>query len=197
MTTIVVVRKNGYAAVAADTLTKWGSTKESAEFITNHRKILRVGTSLLAVSGPSAGHLALGDFFTRRSRRRAGVPRLESVAAIYRLWQELHSALREDYFLRPNEEDNDAFESSRISVLIANAGGIFGVDALRTVQQYRRFYAYGRGNEYAMGAMYAVYDRPDFDADAIARYGVEVAAQFDDGTGLPIDSEVVKLRRGV
>jgi len=33
MTTIAVVRKNGYAAIAADTLTKWGSGKESAAYI--------------------------------------------------------------------------------------------------------------------------------------------------------------------
>ena len=51
MTTVAVVRKQGVAAVAADTLTKWGSAKESALYIANHEKILKVGESLIAVTG--------------------------------------------------------------------------------------------------------------------------------------------------
>ena len=42
MTSIVVVKKNGYATIAADTLTKWGSGKESAEYINNNTKILNI-----------------------------------------------------------------------------------------------------------------------------------------------------------
>ncbi len=43
MTTVAVVRKEGVAAIAADTLTKWGSAKESAVYIANHEKILQRG----------------------------------------------------------------------------------------------------------------------------------------------------------
>ena len=42
MTTVAVVRKNGVAAIAADTLTKWGPVKESATYVVNHEKILHV-----------------------------------------------------------------------------------------------------------------------------------------------------------
>ena len=38
MTTIAVVRKSGYAAIAADTLTKWGTGKESAAYVANNTK---------------------------------------------------------------------------------------------------------------------------------------------------------------
>jgi hypothetical protein len=41
MTTIVAVKKNGYATIAADTLSLWGNMKESAEHIVNHEKILK------------------------------------------------------------------------------------------------------------------------------------------------------------
>jgi hypothetical protein len=51
MTTIAVVRKNGCAAIAADTMTKWGSGKETAAYIVNHQKIFRVGDSYLGVTG--------------------------------------------------------------------------------------------------------------------------------------------------
>ena len=42
MTTIAVAGKNGYVAMAADTMTKWGSAKESAGYIANHTKTIRV-----------------------------------------------------------------------------------------------------------------------------------------------------------
>ena len=70
--------------------------------------------------------------------------------------------------------------------LIANPHGIFGVAAHRTVQEFSRFYAYGSGSDYALGAMYFAYGNPKLDAEQIARHGIEAAAEFDDGTGLPI-----------
>ncbi|HTE16485.1 MAG TPA: hypothetical protein VK642_15545 [Burkholderiales bacterium] len=38
MTTIAVVRKDGYVAIAADTMTKWGTGKETAEYVVNNHK---------------------------------------------------------------------------------------------------------------------------------------------------------------
>ena len=67
MTTIAVVRKNGYAAIAADTLTKWGTGKESAAYVANHTKIVRVGESHIAGSGTSTFKLILRDYFARRA----------------------------------------------------------------------------------------------------------------------------------
>ena len=54
MSTIVVVRKNGSAAIAADTLTTWEGSKDSAEYIVNHQKIFRSGDSYLAIAGPTS-----------------------------------------------------------------------------------------------------------------------------------------------
>ena len=51
MTTIVVVRKNGIAAIAADTLTKWGTGKESAKYIANNDKIVRAGDTWIGAAG--------------------------------------------------------------------------------------------------------------------------------------------------
>ena len=83
------------------------------------------------------------------------------------------------------EDEDDALESSRFDALIANSQGIFGVSAERTVQEFVKYYAYGGGASYAMGAMYAGYDRPELDAQGIARLAIEAAAEFDDGTALP------------
>ena len=63
MTTVAIVKKNGYAAIAADTLTKWGSGKESAAYIANNTKIVKVGDGYLAASGTSTFKLILSDHY--------------------------------------------------------------------------------------------------------------------------------------
>ena len=191
MTTIVVVRKNGYAAIAADTLTKWGSGKESAAYVANNTKIVRVGDSYIAGSGTSTFKLILRDYFSQR-----GVPaRFDNAINLFKTWQAFHTALKERYFLVAVGDKDDSIESSKFDVLIANPHGIFGVGAHRTVQEYRKFYAIGTGTDLALGAMYAAYDQPGLSAEQVARLAVEAAAEFDDGTGLPVVSHGVRLRR--
>jgi len=87
----------------------------------------------------------------------------------------------------PEEDKEDAVESSRMDVLIANPHGIFGVSGHRTVQEFSKFYAYGSGSYYALGSMFTSYDLPSMDAETIAKKSVEAAAEFDDGTGEPVD----------
>ncbi len=193
MSTITVATKNGIAAIAADSLTKWGYAKDSADYVVNHEKIIQVRDSYLAISGPSSAKLALRHYFSTVGARA----RLDSVDNIFKTWIALHEALRNDYFLKSNESSEDAFESSRMDVLIANPHGIFGVAANRHVQQFSKFYAYGGGSEYASGAMYAVYAEPSKSAEDIARLGVQSATEFHDGSGLPIISYTVKQAKRI
>ena len=190
MTTIAVVRKNGMAAIAADTLTKWGSAKESATYIRNHEKIFHVGDSLIGVTGNATFKHIVTDYFDSLE----APPILDSVAAIFRVWNRLHGDFKDRYFLQPEEDKDDAIESTRMDVLIANTRGIFGVSAQRTVQEFSRFYAYGSGGDYALGALYSAYERSDLDAEALARHAITAAAEFDDGTGLPIQSFTLTLK---
>jgi len=191
VTTIAVVRKNGHAAIAADTLTKWGTGKESAAYVANNTKIVRVGDTYIAGSGTSTFKLILRDYFAQR-----GVPaRFDSSIELFKTWQAFHAALKERYFLVSVGDKDDTIESSKFDVLIANPHGIFGVGAHRTVQEYRKFYAIGTGTDLALGAMYAAYDRPGLSAEQVVRLAVEAAAEFDDATGLPVISHAVKLRR--
>jgi len=177
--------------MAADTLTKWGSGKESAAYVANNTKIVRVDDGFLAASGTATFKLILGDYFTQ-----PGVPaRFDSTINIFKTWQAFHAALKEQYYLVSAGDKDDTIESSKFDVLIANPHGIFGVGAHRTVQEYRKFYAIGTGTDLALGAMYAAYDRPGLSAVQVARLAVEAAAEFDDATGLPVISHAVKLRR--
>ena len=191
MTTIVVVRKNGYVAMAADTMTKWGTGKETAEYIVNHDKIFRVGSSYLGVTGNATFQSIMRDYF-ERPRVYA---RFDNTVEIFKTWQKMHAVLKQDYYLVPGHGEDDAIESSRMDVLIANPRGIFGVAAHRTVQEFAKYYAFGSGGDIAMGVCYATYGDSRRSAEDIARYAIEGAAEFDDSTGEPVISYAVKLRR--
>lgn len=191
MTTLAVVRKNGQFAIAADTLTKWGGTKESAAYVANHEKIFQVGDSYLAITGSTTFKLILCEYFAQLET----APRLDSVPSIFRTWQELHAAMKERYFLNATEDKEDDLETSRMYVLIANPHGIFGVAPHRAVQEFSKFYAYGAGADYALGALYAAYDQPKLNAEALARLAVEAAAEFDDSTADPISSKMLRAAK--
>ena len=191
MSSITVVKKNGHVAIAADTLTKWGYAKEPAEYVANHEKIFKVGASYIGLAGSVTTQLALRILLLRLGDRA----KLGGIDDIFMTWNKIHRALKDEFFLNPHESDGGNYESSRMDVLIANPHGIFGVGPYRSVQEFTRFYAYGSGNDYAQGAMYALYDDPGKSAEEIARFGVRAAAEFDEDTGLPITSHTVKLRK--
>lgn len=107
MTTIAVVRKGGFAAIAADTLTKWGSAKESAEYVVNHEKIFPLANGFIAVTGDAVFKHIVRDYFGAQE----GAPKLDNVANIFRTWNRLHADFKERYFLQPEEEKEDAVES--------------------------------------------------------------------------------------
>ena len=191
MTTIAVVRKNGYVAIAADTMTKWGSGKETAHYIVNNHKTFKVSDTVIAITGNTTFKAILADYFARPNVEA----RFDSVHNIFKTWQAMHAVLKEEYFLNAGAGGDDPVESTRVDVLLANKHGIFGVAAHRTVQEFSRFYAFGSGADYAMGSMYAIYNDKQRDAVDIARLAVEAAAEFNDGTGLPLTAHRIKLAR--
>ena len=98
MTTISVVRKAGQTAIAADTLTKWGSGKESAKYILNSEKIIRIDDNFIAVTGNATFKMILKEYFVDNAQLIS----LRSVDDIFRTWNQLHLKLKEKYFLMPN-----------------------------------------------------------------------------------------------
>lgn len=190
MSTITVVRKNGYAAIAADTLTKSGYAKESAEYLINHQKILKYNDIYIAISGSMAVAQSIEHYLQALKRK----PKLDSIANIFSIWLKIHQALKEVYFLNTEMDEDDSVQSSQTDTLIANSSGIYSVNAYRSITELTKFYATGSGYEFALGAMYAVYNEESYAAEDIARLGVAAGAEFDDGTGIPITSYTIKLR---
>jgi ATP-dependent protease HslVU (ClpYQ) peptidase subunit len=180
MSTVVVVKKGGRACIAADTLVSWGSTKLSAEYLTDKSKIIQVGDSYLGITGSSTHRHVIESYFSRSENFA-----LDSVQDIFETWREFHKVLKTDYFMTPGDDKEAPYESSHMHVLIANPYGIFGVYGLRSVDEYNKYWAFGSGTDYALGALHCAYDRIDCVED-IAKAAVEAAAQFDNATGLPL-----------
>ena len=166
MTTLVVVRKNDEIAIAADSLTTFGDTRLSADYDRTSDKIVqlpRAPTSACAAaprtSSCSRACSPRTTISTSRTRSRSS-----------RRFRKLHPILKEQHFLNPKEEEDDPYESTQITALVANEHGIFGVYSMREVFEYTQFWAAGSGREFALGAMHALYPRLRT-AAAIAKAG--------------------------
>jgi ATP-dependent protease HslVU (ClpYQ) peptidase subunit len=188
MTTIVVVRKGDTAVIAADSLTTFGTTRLAPAYDRSPQKVVRYRESFIGVAGSAAHQLVLENILERnRDLDFRGRP------AIYETFRKLHPILKDEAFLNPKEEDDDPYESSQMTVMIANASGIFAVYSMREVFEFDRFWAIGSGRDFALGAMYSVYNRTR-GAAAIAEAGVVAGAEFDTGTALPINLHEVQLQ---
>lgn len=188
MSTIVAVKKNKEIVIGADTMTKFGRTKQSSEYIANSSKIVKFGDNYMAFVGDASLGLVLTSYFNAQKEP----VKLETPQGIFEEARKLHIALKEDYFVNPHEDDDDAFESSQMEVLIANKSGIYGLYELRSVDEFAKFYSLGTGYRYALGAMRALYNSAAT-AEEIARAGLEAAADFDDSTSAPFELHTINI----
>lgn len=188
MTTAVVVRKGGVCCIAADTLARYGSTRESADFVANSNKLVQIDDAWLCPTGPASAQLVLRSYFSKPEHSRD----FSSTAAIFETVREMQGVLKDDYFLNPKEDEDDEYDSMQMELLIASPGGIFGAYPLRSIQEFTRFYAFGSGSDYAMGAMQVLYDQHE-SAEEIARRAVAAASTFDVSSSLPCDVATLRV----
>lgn len=182
MSTIVAVAKNNVACIAADSLTSFGDTRQAADFVADYDKIIRFADqNYIGIVGSAAHHLVMGNLLNKHADKIDFSDRF----SIFESMRQIHPILKAEYFLISKDEDDDAYESSRVDALIINKNGIFGLYSLREVDQYTRFWAVGSGAEFALGAMQAAYDLLD-DAVDVARAGIEAGACFDNASALPM-----------
>jgi ATP-dependent protease HslVU (ClpYQ) peptidase subunit len=188
MTTIVVVRKGAEAVIGADSLTTFGSTRLAPSYDRHPHKVIAYRDSFIGVAGSAAHQLVLENLLARNPALE-----LHGKDAIYESFRKLHPLLKDEAFLNPKEEEDDPYESSQMTLMIANPSGIFAAYSMREVFEFDRFWAIGSGRDFALGAMYTVYGRAKT-AMQVARTGLEAGAEFDTGTSLPAAYHAVKLK---
>lgn len=194
MTTVVVVRKAGQLAIAADTLVTFGDTRLSHRHEDNS-KLFRVDTPIGASYVGMAGTVA---HFPVLRKAMLTLPKeqlnLGSKDEVFDTFTKLHPLMKETFFMQTKEEDNDPYESSQFSVLIANATGIYGLYSYREVFEFKEFWGIGSGRSFALGAMYASWDKAKT-AREIAEIGVKAGCEFDKNSAGPIDVFTLRLKK--
>lgn len=188
MSTIVAVKKNHKICIAADTLTTFGDIRQSHNHDLTSEKILSYQDNFIGIVGSAAHHMVL-----KHVLENAQIPlRFDSAFNIYQTFLGLHPVLKQQYFLNPKEQDDDAYESSRIDALMVNKKGIFGVYSLREVFEYKHFWAIGAGAEIALGALYAMY-KVEQDVEKIAGCAIEASAEFHTSSAMPLTRHCLTL----
>jgi ATP-dependent HslUV protease subunit HslV len=189
MTTVVVVRKGGTVAIAADTLVTFGDTRLAHGYEAN-LKLFQVGDSWVGMAGTTA-------HFPVVRRALDSLPpdelKLHSRDEVFDTFLKLHPRLKENFFLNTKEEDADPYESSQFTALIANHAGIFGVYSYREVFEFDRFWGIGTGRAFALGAMYAGFEKAK-SAREVAELGVLAGCEFDKNSGGPLHVHTIKLK---
>ena len=193
MTTLVVVKKAGQVVIAADTLVTFGDTRLSQRFEANS-KIFQVetpqGISYVGMAGTVAHFPVLRKAILALP---ADEVKLHSREEVFDTFLKLHPLLKETFFLQSKEDDNDPYESSQFTVLIANASGIFGLYSYREVFEFKEFWGVGSGRSFALGAMHASWAKAKT-AREVAMAGLNAGCEFDKNSGGPIDVFTLKLK---
>ncbi len=190
MTTVVVVRKGATVAIAADSLVTFGDTR-LAHGYENNEKLFEVGDNWVGMAGTTA-------HFPVLRRALGSLPpdelRLRSRDQVFETFLKLHPKLKDNFFLNTKEDDADPYESSQFTALIANASGIYGVYSYREVFEFDRFWGIGTGRAFALGAMFAAYDRLKSARD-IAELGCRAGCEFDKNSAAPILVKTLRLAK--
>jgi len=179
MTTCVVVKKNNQIAIAADSLVTFGDTRLSRDYDAG-LKIFQVGVSYITLAGTAAHFPVMRKLLTEMGEEC----KLGTRDEVFETFSKAHQILKERYFLNTKEDEDDPYESSQITALVANPSGIFGVYSYREVFSFERFWGIGSGRNFALGAMYVAYEQ-DCDARRIAEIGVQAGIEFDKSSAAP------------
>ena len=193
MTTVVVVKKAGQVAIAADTLVTFGDTRLPNRFESNS-KLFKVDTP----AGPSyVGVAGTVAHFPVLRKAMVALPKeqllLGSRDEVFDTFTRLHPLLKETFFLQTKEDDNDPYESSQFTVVIANATGIYGLYSYREVFDFKEFWGIGSGRSFALGAMHAAWDKAKT-AREVALAGVNAGCAFDKNSDGPVELYTLKLK---
>ncbi len=180
MTIIAAVQKGNKLAIAADSLTSNSRLQKSADYKVNHHKLMNYGDNIIGMAGHCAVIQVFEDLLSQANPHDWGT-RMN----IFHWLLEHQAQLKDEYLIRPEASKNNVTETNWLSGLLINSHGIFGIDRLRYVTEYSKFWAIGSGESFALGALEVLYDK-QMTATEIAEAAVLAAIQFDPGCAAPV-----------
>jgi len=134
-------------SVYKDVTFRFANAGHKALFDKSPEKILHHRDTYLGFCGSAAHQLVFESLLASHTDLD-----FAGKTAVFETFRKLHPILKEQHFLNPKEEEDDPYESTQITALIANKYGIFGIYSMREVFEYNRFWAAGSGREFALGA---------------------------------------------
>src|SRR5260221_10565116 len=114
MTTIVVVRKDQSAVIAADSLTTFGTTRLAPTYDRHPHKVTTYGDSFLGVAGSAAHQLVIENLLSRTPNLN-----FHGKAAIYDTFRKLHPIPHDERVLHPEKKEDDPDQSKQMTWKIA------------------------------------------------------------------------------
>ena len=191
MSIVVVVKKGNEIAIASDTLSSNGAQKFSSKYKLNSKKFFKYKGSHIGSVGKSMSKIMLKHALTNQKH----TINFNGYDNVYSSMLELHKLLKDKYYLVPGSKKlEQAVESTKLHLLIANKSGIYEVSPNRFIAELTTFWAIGSGASYALGAMHHAYNKKKYSAKDIAKIGVKAACEFDKSCALPMDIETIKLK---
>ena len=192
MSIVVVVKKGKHVVIASDTLTSSGQIKWSSKYKENSKKFFEYEGSYIGSVGMAMSKIMLNHAL-KNSEEEFDFSGLEN---IYGSMLKIHKLLKDDYYLVPTRKSGEqTVEATKLTLLIANSSGIYDIGHDRHIGELTKFWAIGSGGSFALGAMHHAYDKKKYSAEDIARIGVEAACEFDKSCALPMDLQVIKLKK--
>lgn len=181
MSIVVAVAKDGEIVMAADSQDSFGDINMPADNCPV-TKILRVGKALLGTTGWAVYGNILEDYLAGKT------PVLTDERKVFRFFLGFWKAMHETYSFVDDQSRNDdaPFADLDSSFLVATGDRIFSVSSQMSVSRFLKYQAIGSGDEFALGALHALYDR-GFSARELAVAAVESAITFDSACGGPVE----------
>ncbi len=189
MSTLVVVKKDGFATIACDSLSTDNSVKVSPENKINNHKFFKIHDSIIGFVGWSNINNIFEDVIERQLEGLEFTTR----SSIFKSLNLLHQILIDDYFINTDEKRDQPVESSQLDGCVVSPEGIFEFCSYRSVDEYSKYWATGSGQEFALGCLYNSYGE-NKSSEELAIDAVKAGCHFDDSSGLPAQFETIKLK---
>lgn len=140
----------GKLAIGCDSGSSAGNLVYPASEKSSWQKIHQIGPAFIGHVGNPVYHTVLDNLALHHSELFDFSDRV----SIHRSFDRMQALLVNDYGLRPQGDD---FAGSGLYLLIAVNGKFYSVGTERGVDEYKRFWAIGSGDQIALGAAEASY----------------------------------------
>ena len=151
MSTVVATACADAFVIGSETLLSQGDIRLSHDYGHNP-KIHRIGDSCIGLTGTVAHYTAL----VQALRELGDQCQLWGQEQVFATFTRVHRKLKDEYFLNPKKQAEDAYESNHISAMVVNGSGLYGVYAHREVLVFGIVFTLGLGQALSIASQSAL-----------------------------------------